>query len=171
MIFPDGLNLDGLRPGDSDRELYRRLLGGPFQFCKDRLGSRVERCYSTIYDLTPERTGVQAGFDLVFAGDVLLHTLYPLKGLAALASLCRNTLVLAQMLPEGPQDPPAMMYVGGDSPVEDEISWWLPNRSCLFQTLHKLGFSTVEEVGWHTGVVYPGAHPFKRFILRARKQK
>jgi len=171
MIFPDGLDLESMRRGDSERELYRCLLDGPFQFCRQRLGSRVERCYSTIYNLTAENTGVPAGFDLIFVGDVLVHTLYPLKALAALAPLCRGQLVLAQMLPEGPQEPPAMMYVGGGDPAEDHISWWLPNKSCLIQMLTKLGFPMVEEVGWHSGVVRPGGHPFRRIILRAGKAR
>lgn len=169
MIFPDGLDLESMRPGCSERELYRCLLEGPFQFCKERLGSRIERCYSTIYDLSAEKTGVRDGFDLVFVGDVLLHTLYPLKALAALAPLCRDTLMLAQMLPDGPQEPPAMVYTGGSDPEEDHICWWLPNKSCLMQMLLKLGFATVEEVGWHSGILRPGAYPFRRVILRARK--
>jgi tRNA (mo5U34)-methyltransferase len=169
MIFPDGLKLEGLRRGDAERELYECLLDGPFQFCRKRLGSHVERSYSTIYDLSAERLGM-AEFDLIFAGDVLVHTLYPLKALAALAPLCKGSLVLAQVLPEGPQEPPAMMYVGGDDPAEDHISWWLPNKSCLTGLLLKLGFVQVEETGWHTGVVRPGGHPFRRVILHARKQ-
>jgi SAM-dependent methyltransferase len=173
MIFPDGLKLEGLRRGDAERELYQCLLDGPFQFCKERLGSRVERCYSTIYDLSAEKlraAKLDAEFDLIFVGDVLVHTLYPLKALAALAPLCKGSLVLAQMLPEGPQEPPAMMYVGGDDPDEDHISWWLPNKSCLTELFMKLGFVQVEEIGWHTGVVRPGGHPFRRIILNARKQ-
>jgi tRNA (mo5U34)-methyltransferase len=169
MIFPDGLDLESQRRSDSERELYRCLLDGPFQFCKERLHSKVERCYSTIYDLSAESLGMPEGFDLVFVGDVLVHTLYPLKALAALAPLCRGTLVFAQMLPEGPQEPPAMMYVGGGDPDEDHISWWLPNQSCLMQMLSKLGFPHVEQTGWHAGVLRPGDHPFRRAILRARK--
>jgi tRNA (mo5U34)-methyltransferase len=169
MIFPDGLELESQRRGDSESELYRCLLDGPFQFCKERLGSKVERCYSTIYDLSAEKIGVDA-FDLIFVGDVLVHTLYPLKALAALAPLCRGTLVFAQVLPEGPQEPPAMMYTGGGDPEEDHISWWLPNQSCLMQMLSKLGFPHVEQVGWHSGVLRPGDYPFRRVILRARKQ-
>jgi SAM-dependent methyltransferase len=168
MIFPGG-ELSAMRRGDSERELYRCLLEGPFEFCRARLGSRVERCYSTIYDLTAEKTGVPEGFDLVFAGDVLVHTLYPLKALAALSALCRGTLVLAQVLPDGPQEPPAMMYVGGADPDEDHVSWWLPNRSCLMQMLSKLRFMHVEEVGVHRGLLRPGNHPFERAILRARR--
>jgi tRNA (mo5U34)-methyltransferase len=169
MIFPDGLDLESMRRGDSERELYRCLLDGPFQFCRQRLDSEVERCYSTIYDLTAQNTGIQDGFDLIFVGDVLVHALYPLKALAALAPLCRGQLVFAQMLPDGPQEPPAMMYVGGGDPEEDHISWWLPNQSCLVQMLTKLGFPVVEEAGWHSGVLQPGDHPFRRVILRARK--
>jgi tRNA (mo5U34)-methyltransferase len=171
MIFPDGLDLESQRRGDSERDLYRCLLDGPFQFCKARLGSRIERRYSTIYDLSAEKLGMKDGFDFIFVGDVLLHLLYPLKALAALAPLCRGTLVLAQMLPDGPQEPPAMMYVGGGDPEEDHISWWLPNQSCLVQMLTKLGFPSVEEVGWHSGILRPGGYPFRRMILRARKTR
>ena len=62
-----------------------------------------------------EGLSVQEGFDLIFIGDVLVQpTLYPLsRSPAALAPLCRGQLVLAQMLPDGPQEPPAMRYVGG----------------------------------------------------------
>lgn len=168
MIFPGG-ELTAMRRGDSERELYRCLLEGPFEFCRERLGSRVERCYSTIYDLSAEKAGVPQGFDLVFVGDVLVHTLYPLRALAALAALCRGTLMLAQMLPEGPQDPPAMMYTGGADPDEDHVSWWLPNRSCLMQMLSKLRFPHVEEVGMHRGLLQPGDHAFERIILRAER--
>ncbi len=171
MIFPDGLNLESLRRGDSERELYRCLLDGPFHFCKERLGSRVERYYSTVYDLSAEKAGVPEGFDLVFVGDVLVHTLYPLRALAALAPLCRGTLVLAQILPEGPQEPPAMAYVGGGDPEEDHICWWLPNKSCLVEMLTKLGFATVEQVGSHSGVLRPGDYPFNRPVFHARKQR
>ncbi len=154
MIFPGG-ELAAMRRGDSERELYRCLLEGPFEFCRARLGSRVTRCYSTLYDLTAEKAGVPEGFDLVFVGDVLVHTLYPLKALAALAELCRGTLVLAQMLPDGPQEPPAMSaYLGGADPDEDEVSWWLPNRSCLMQMLSEIAVRAhVEEVGMHHGFV------------------
>ena len=171
MIFPDGHDLDCLRRGDSERELYRCLLDGPFHFCKERLKSRVERCQSTIYDLTAEKAVVPQGFDLVFVGDVLLHSLYPLKALAAIAPLCRGTLVLAQMLPDSiPDDPPAMAYVGGGDPEEDHISWWLPNKSCLSEMLTKLGFATVEHVGWHSGLLRPAGYPFNRAIFHARKR-
>jgi tRNA (mo5U34)-methyltransferase len=165
MIFPDSVNgLSQHRRGDNEREVYRCLLEAPFEFCKARLGSKVERRFSAIYN--PD---VGGDFDLVFVGDVLVHTLYPLKALAALAPLCRGSLIFAQVLPPGPQEPPAMLYTGGDDPNEDEVSWWLPNKSCLIAMLRKLGFAEVREAGYHRGVVEPGSHPFERVILEARK--
>ena len=62
---PDGLALESMRRGDSEPELYRCLLDGPFQFCKERLGSLVKRYYSSVYDLTVEKLGMRNGFDLV----------------------------------------------------------------------------------------------------------
>lgn len=170
MIFPDTLDPSKfVRHGHSERDLYWYLLEGPFRFCRERLGSRIERCYSTVYDLTLERTGVREGFDLVFFGDVLIHTLYPLKALAALASLCKGTLVFAGVLPAGPQEPPAMVYIGGSGKEDDEVAWWHPNLSCLKQLLAKLGFADVEQVGFHRGLLRPAGFPFERVILRAHK--
>jgi tRNA (mo5U34)-methyltransferase len=170
MIFPDVLDLEKfVRHGHGERDLYWYLLEGPFRFCRDRLGSRVERCYSTIYDLTLERTGVREGFDLVFFGDVLIHTLYPLKALASLAALCRGTLVFAGVLPEGPQEPPAMMYIGGANAADDEVAWWHPNLSCLTQMLSKLGFAHVEKVGFHRGALNPSGWEFERVVIKAQK--
>jgi tRNA (mo5U34)-methyltransferase len=168
MIFPDTVDqLKFVRHGHSERDLYWYLLEGPFRYCRDRLGSRVERCYSTVYDLTLERTGVREGFDLVFFGDVLIHTLYPLKALASLAGLCKATLIFAGVLPNGPQEPAAMMYVGGSSTADDEVAWWHPNLACLTQVLSKLGFQTVEKVGFHQGKLNPSGWEFERVILRA----
>ena len=155
--------------GYSERDLYWYLLEGPFRFCRERLKSRVERCYSTVYDLTLERTGVREGFDYVFLGDVLIHILYPLKALASLAALCKGTLVFAGVLPDGPQEPPAMVYIGGDNLAGDEVAWWHPNLSCLTQMLRKLGFANVDEVGFHKGFLQPAGFPFERIVLRAIK--
>ena len=163
------LALDGSAGQSGDytaEELYFYLLEGPFRFCHTRLNSRVERCYSTIYNLSSKNLGTE-GFDLVFLGDVLLHTLYPLQALAAAAALCKGTLVLAQVMPEAPDSHPAMLYVGGEDPQEDDISWWWPNKPCFIQMLKKLGFQSVEEVGRSQGVLRPSGHPFDRTVLHA----
>ena len=149
-------------------QLYHYLLEGPFEFCRKLLGSRVERCYSTVYGLSPANVGAE-GFDLVFMGDILLHTLHPLQALAAVAPLCRGSLVIAQVMPEAADGRPAMHYVGGDSLDSDEVSWWWPNQPCLEQLLKKLGFREVRAEGRHTGVLRPSGYAFDRAILRAVK--
>jgi tRNA (mo5U34)-methyltransferase len=149
-------------------QLYHYLIEGPFEFCRKLLDSRVERCYSTVYELSPANVGPD-GFDLIFMGDILLHTLHPLQAMAAVAPLCRGALVIAQVMPEAPDGRPAMHYVGGDSLDSDEVSWWWPNRPCLEQLLKKLGFREVTAAGHHSGVLRPSGYPYDRAILRAVK--
>jgi tRNA (mo5U34)-methyltransferase len=169
MIGPQGA--DGPRGGAaklSPDQLYFNLLEGPFEFCRKLLGARIERCYSTVYDLSPANLG-PAAFDLIFMGDILLHTLHPLQALAAVAPLCRGSLVISQVIPDAPSDQPAMHYMGGDHLNSDEVSWWWPNRPCLEQLLKKLGFREVVSAGRHTGALRPSGYQYDRAILRALK--
>ena len=157
----------GDNPKYTAAQMYFYLLEGPFEFCRKLLDLRIRRCYSTVYDLTEANTG--AGFDLVFMGDVLLHTLNPLQALAAVAPLCRGTLVFAQHIPEAPDSQAAMLYVGGDSLDSDEVSWWLPNKPCIVALLKKLGFRTITDAGYHSGVLRPSGYVYRRSILLAEK--
>src|SRR3989304_5706678 len=91
----------------SPDQLYFALLEGPFRFCHRRLHSQVSRCYSTVYELTQQLAGKT--FDWIFLGDILVHTIDPLRALAAVAPLCRDTLVLSQVIPEEPASQPAML--------------------------------------------------------------
>src|SRR5260221_1382109 len=168
MIVPKSLGgvRDYVRKYTAE-QLYFYLLEGPFEFCRKLLNVPVERCCSTVYDLSESKLG--RAFDLVFMGDILLHTLHPLNALAAVAPLCSGTLVLSQTLPDEPGEKPAMHYVGGDSPGSDEVSWWLPNKACMVQLLKKLGFGSVKEVGRNTGVLRPSGYAYDRAILHAVK--
>lgn len=148
--------------------LYRVLLHAPFAFCAARLGIAVERRYMPVYEVSRAALG-GAAFDLVFAGDVLLHTLYPGRALAALASVCTGELLIVQRLAGASGDPPAMAYVGGNDPANDAVCWWLPNFQCLHGYLRKLGFSEVEELGRSTMVLRPAAFPVERTVVRARR--
>jgi tRNA (mo5U34)-methyltransferase len=150
------------------KELHRTHLDGPFKFCHSRLKSKVARCYSTIYEVSREKLG-QGDFDLVFIGDVLVHTINPLQALAAVAALCRGTLVVSQVLAETAESRPMMLYVGGDRPGEDEVTWWWPNHQCFEQMLRKLGFREATMVGNHTGRVRPGGGAYKRAVIHARR--
>ena len=167
MIAPRNVaGLDGYVKPYTAEELYFYLLKGPFEFCQGLLGSKVERCYASVYDLSPALLGV-SGFDCVFLGDILLHTLNPLQALAAVAPLCRKTLILSQVMPVVAGGKPAMLYVGGDEPASDEVSWWWPNQPCLVQLLKKLGFRDVVEVGTNSGRLRPSGFAFERPILHA----
>jgi SAM-dependent methyltransferase len=147
---------------------YNCFLIAPFEFCRKRLNSQVTRRFTTVYNLSPETVGGDQ-FDFIFLGDVLLHTVYPLKALAAAARLCRGTLVLAQGLAETPGDLPVMLYVGGEAPGMDEVSWWWPNYACFEKMLKKLGFPHVELKGYHQGIVRPGGGSFNRAVIHASR--
>jgi hypothetical protein len=157
----------------SEEELYRLLLEGPYRFCEKRLGVKVERRYLNVYDVSPEcfgfGNGRGDGFDWVLAGDIFVHTLYPLKALAALASVCRGTLAIVERIPGSSTDVPAMLYTGGARPGEDDVNWWLPNRSCLEQLLRKLGFREVREAGRHTAIVQSSGFAVERTVLHATR--
>jgi tRNA (mo5U34)-methyltransferase len=128
-------------------------LDGPFQFCHRILGSNVRRVYSTVYNLSRANLEL-AEFDIIYLGDVLLHTFAPLKALAAVAPLCKKTLIIMEHLhDEDDNADPLMFYAGGATPRLDRRTWWYPNKACLVQMLQRLGFKDVEVVG-HPDVIY-----------------
>lgn len=149
-------------------ETYFYHLDGPFQFCHRLLQSRARRVYSTVYGLS-DVLGATARFDLVFLGDVLLHTINPFQGLVEAARQCRGQLVIAQQMPGAPGDPAAIHYVGGDRLESDDLCWFLPNEGFFRQALAKLGFRTVEVAGHNRGALRPSGHPYERPILVASR--
>src|SRR5262245_38601082 len=116
-------------------------LHGPFDFCHRMLNSKVRRCYSTVYDLTPTKLG-RGQFDLVYVGDVLLHLFSPLKALDVLASVCGRSMVLT--IEEVPSEKMSEMFFMGQSP--DCRSWWRPNVRCARDMLKRVGCSSVDAV-------------------------
>jgi tRNA (mo5U34)-methyltransferase len=166
-IAPKGQS-DSSKP--STQEMYHRLLEGPFKFCQEHLHSKVERCFSTVYDISPEKLGTD-GFDLIFVGDVLLHTFSPWLALASIASVCKKggVLILSQGMPDDLGPGPAMKYVGGVDPEGDDISWWWPNQACFEDMLKKMGFHSVEVSGHSQGILRTTGFEFNRTILHARK--
>jgi hypothetical protein len=150
----------------SIEELTKVHLHGPFEVCRMALGSKVSRCYSRVYDLTAARLGHDA-FDMIFAGDILLHTFSPLAALAALAPLCRDLLVVSQMLASGDAEKPLMLFTGG---TRDHRTWWHPNRRCLEQMLERVGFTSMELVGQHSPLARGGQWVVKNeAVFHARK--
>jgi len=126
-------------------ELHWRHLEGPFQFCHRALGSRVRRCLSRVYDLTPARLGVDC-FDLVFVGDLLGHLFSPLHALNALAPMSRRMVLCVDNLPTL-GEAPLLLYAGGESAPNDGRTWFLAGWVALKQMLKRLGFTDVRIVG------------------------
>lgn len=152
----------------SSGQTYFYHLDGPFQFCYRQLGSRVERIYSTIYNL---KNSALAGrkFDFVLLGDVLVHLFNPVQALAVAAEFAAGQLIVSQLLPEIETDLPVIQYVGGESLDEDDICWFLPNLAFFRQYCRKLGFREVEETGRNRGYLRPSGYPFDRSILVASR--
>ncbi len=150
----------------SPEEAYTRHLDGPFRFCHAVLGSRVARCYSSIYDLTVAKVG-GGKFDLVYAGDILMHLFSPFKALDVLGGLCRGALVVTIEVPfPGPADQPLIAFRGLIN-GEEGRTWWMPSRACVEQMLRRLGFGTVELAGRYSGIARRAWFPYWREVIRA----
>jgi tRNA (mo5U34)-methyltransferase len=129
-------------------EVSHRHLVAPFEFCHKVLRSRVRRVHYRIYDMTPEKLGVD-GFDLVYLGDVLPHLFSPLAALDVVAPLCKGKLVISQDLWGGGGEQAGLLFTGGNPHQGDGRSWWRPNRLCLERMLRRVGFKKVVQVGRH----------------------
>ncbi len=145
-------------------EAYDRHLDGPFLFCHNQLRSKVKRCYSSVYDLTLAKVGGEK-FDLVYAGDILMHLFSPLKALDVLSGLCRGSLVLTIETPfPGPADQPLIAFRGLLNGTEGR-TWWMPNRACAEHFLKRLGFESVGVCGRYSGIARRAWFPYWREVV------
>jgi tRNA (mo5U34)-methyltransferase len=144
------------------------LLDGPMAFCCRRLGIDLDLRRGTIYQLADEALGIGRR-DWVFLGDVLLHVIDPVRALASAASVCADTLVIAQPVPDDLGDEPMARWRGGDDPNLDYMEWWLPNLAWYRQMLKKLGFRSIEVVGRFNAAMQATGQPAQRTIIHARR--
>src|SRR5262249_24812093 len=122
-----------------------------------------------VYDLTLDRLGGER-FDLVYAGDVLLHLFSPLKALDVLTGLCRGSLVATIDVPfPGPAELPFMRFLGNASVETDRRTWWMLSSGCLSDVLARMGFSDVSVVGEYSGIARRAWFSYVREVLRATK--
>jgi tRNA (mo5U34)-methyltransferase len=149
-------------------EAYDRHLAGPFRFCQAALGSRVRRCYSSIYDLTLAKVGGEK-FDLVYAGDILMHLFSPFKALDVLTGLTRGSLMATVELPfPGPPDQPLIAFRGLIN-GEEGRTWWMTSRVATEQMLRRLGFAKVGAAGRCSGIVRRAWFPYWREVIQASR--
>ncbi len=114
-----------------------------FALAKRALRSEAEHLTGTIYELDPARLG---RFDLVHAGDVLLHLRDPLAALEQIRRVTKGQALLSDVFEPGlppspdPDGKLAMYYGGGNA------AWWRPGLGALVQMVADAGFSDVEVV-------------------------
>jgi tRNA (mo5U34)-methyltransferase len=114
---------------------------GAFGFAIQVRGSRVERRFQSVYELTPERNGT---FDLVFCASVLLHLTDPLRALYAMRRVCREEAIICTGIDTHLHvtNQPRALFVG----TADNQAFWLPTMTCLEHWLLAAGFARVERV-------------------------
>lgn len=146
-------------------DAYTKHLDGPFRFCHERLGSTVRRCYSSVYDLTLSKLGGEK-FDLVYAGDILMHLFSPFVALDVLSGLTRGSLVTTIETPfPFHDDQPIILFRGLINGTEGR-TWWMPSRGCVEQMLLRLGFKTVGVAGTYSGIARRAWFPYTRDVIR-----
>ena len=113
-----------------------------FRLAHAALGSRATHRTGTIYDLDPDRLG---RFDLVHAGDVLLHLRDPLLALEQIRRVTGGQALLSDVfepsLPPEADEGLHALYLGGGN-----AAWWRPSLRALVQMVADAGFSAVEVV-------------------------
>lgn len=117
-----------------DAEVYLRE---PFEIAHRILGSKVQKKFMNIYDLSPSSVGE---YDLTFCGSLLIHLTDPVKALWNIASVTRQKAIIATPILQDDADRPLALMVGhhrGDG-------WWIPTRSCLELMAVAAGFTGIE---------------------------
>ena len=119
-------------------EAYHR---GAFGFAIQARGSRLNRLFCNIYDLTPERVGMH---DLVFCASVLLHLTDPLRALFAMRKVCKHEAIVCTGIDTAPHTAtePRALFVG----QANGQAFWLPSVVCLQQMVRAAGFARCERV-------------------------
>jgi len=139
-------------------------IGDGFAMAKRALGSGVAHVTGTIYDLDPEQLG---RFDLVHAGDVLLHLRDPLGALEQMRRVTKGQALLSEVY-EPTRRPgrkheglPAWYFGGGNA------AWWRPSLDTLVQMVADAGFSDVEVVATYNLAARGTRSGYWRAVLRA----
>lgn len=146
------------------RELWKvagPTKGSGFEIAKDILGSRVDREWISIYDLSPERLGT---FDVVVCGYLLLHLRDPIRALEAVLAVCSPDArfmsceeIDLQLTVVHPRRPVARF-----DGTSDLLHWWTANRAGHRRMLESAGFEVLESSGLYDNPLGPGHAPVPR---------
>ena len=136
-------------------------MGERFLRARHRLGSRIRALTGSVYELDSDEIGT---FDLVHAGDLLVHLRDPLLALQRLRAVTAGQAVLSDCYDPELGDRDVVRYLGG----WEGAAWWLPSLPALVQMVADAGFSDVELVTTYN--LAPTGHtsgPW-RGVVRAR---
>jgi tRNA (mo5U34)-methyltransferase len=124
----------------TDAKLKDSLADG-FQLAHRLLGSQVRRVSGSVYDLDSHKLG---SFDLVHAGDLLLHLRDPIRALQQIRGVTGGFALLSDVFDPSLDDrrgePGLIRYLGAAA------CWWTPSLSTLAQMIADAGFRGVEVV-------------------------
>ena len=115
---------------------YADPLGDGFALAHRLLNSSVERVPGTVYDLDPDRLG---RFDLVHAGDLLLHLRDPWRALEQIRSVTAGQALLSDVY-DPALDNGLIHHLGG----WNTAGWNIPSLGTLVQMVADAGFSDVQ---------------------------
>lgn len=112
-----------------------------FDLMHHHFNSNVEALDVDLPNLSLETLGT---FDIVLFLGVLYHLKDPFGGLEKAASMCNEQLIVETAADMLHLDEPVMRYFVGSTLNGDDTNFWAPNRACLKDMLHELGFSMVD---------------------------
>jgi tRNA (mo5U34)-methyltransferase len=104
-------------------------------------GSRVQRKFCNVYDLTPERVGT---YDFVFCASVLLHVSDPLRALYGIRRVTEREAVICTGIDNTLEfvHQARALFLG----TNNGQAFWFPTMTCLEKMALAAGFSRVERV-------------------------
>jgi tRNA (mo5U34)-methyltransferase len=130
-----------------------------------QLGSKVKLVNQPVYQLDPEKLGT---FDVVHAGDILLHLRDPALALQRLRAVTHGVCILADAFDPALDGlgagPGLTRFIGG----WDDVTWWMPALSTLVQMVQDAGFSDVAVLTTYTLGERDNPAGRWRAVMRAR---
>jgi tRNA (mo5U34)-methyltransferase len=119
-----------------------RMRGATFRAAAEALGAKAEYRDRNVYDLDP---AVDGEFDLVFMGYVLQMLRDPLRGLEAVRSVCRGSLIVLDTVSLPLSFLPAL--IARLNARRGALEYFVFNRRGLAQALRMAGFEPEAETG------------------------
>jgi tRNA (mo5U34)-methyltransferase len=114
-----------------------------FELARRVLGSKVEDCLISVYDISPSRVGL---FDVVLFSGVLYHLEDPYLGIRNVASVTKELLILETHTDLEWIRRPAMAFYPGAEVRGDETNWSGPNTAAVKAMLSCCGFTDIKVV-------------------------